>query len=62
MGRSINELELKEADIVLRPRLPGVAGTDFSVRKKNIEAGREAALAMLAQIKAKVAVQVPLIR
>jgi len=62
MGRSINELELKEAEIVLRPRLPGVAGTDFSVRRKNIEAGREAALAMLPQIRAKVAMQVPVTR
>jgi NTE family protein len=62
MSRSINELELKEAEIVLRPKLPGVAGTDFSVRKKNIEAGREAALAMLPAIKAKVALQVPVLR
>jgi NTE family protein len=62
MGRSINELELKEAEIVLHPKLPGVAGTDFTVRKKNIEAGREAALAMLPAIKAKVAMQVPLLR
>ncbi len=62
MGRSINELELKEAEIVLHPKLPGVAGTDFTVRKKNIEAGREAALAMLPAIKAKVALQVPLVR
>jgi NTE family protein len=62
MGRSINELELKEAEIVLRPKLPGVAGTDFTVRKKNIEAGRVAALAMLPQIKAKVAMQVPILK
>ena len=62
MGRSINELELKEAEIVLHPKLPGVAGTDFTVRKKNIEAGREAALAMLPVIKAKVALQVPIVR
>jgi NTE family protein len=62
MGRSINELELKEAEIVLHPKLVGVAGTDFTVRKKNIEAGREAALAMLPAIKAKVALQVPLLR
>jgi len=32
------------------------------VRKKNIEAGREAALAMLPQIKAKVSTPVPLTR
>jgi NTE family protein len=62
MGRSINELELKEAEVVLHPRLTGVAGTDFAVRKKNIDAGREAALAMLGQIKAKVAMQVPVVR
>jgi NTE family protein len=62
MSRSINELELKEAEIVLRPRLPGVAGTDFTLRKKNIEAGREAALAMLPAIRAKVALQVPVLR
>jgi NTE family protein len=62
MGRSINELELKEADVVLRPKLPGVAGTDFTVRQKNIQAGRDAALALLPMIKAKVAQQVPLVR
>jgi NTE family protein len=62
MSRSINELELKEAEIALHPRLVGVAGTDFTVRKKNIEAGREAALALLPQIKAKVAIQVPVVR
>ena len=62
MSRSINELELKEAEIALHPKLVGVAGTDFTVRKKNIEAGREAALAMLPQIKAKVAMQVPVMR
>jgi len=62
MSRSINELELKEAEIALHPRLVGVAGTDFTVRKKNIDAGRDAALAMLPQIKAKVAMQVPLVR
>ena len=62
MSRSINELELKEAEIALHPKLVGVAGTDFTVRKKNIEAGREAALAMLPQIKAKVAMQVPVVR
>ena len=62
MSRSINELELKEAEIVLHPKLTGVAGTDFTLRKKNIEAGREAALAALPAIRAKVAMQVPLIR
>ena len=58
MSRSINELELKQADIVLHPKLTGVAGTDFTLRTKNIQAGRDAALAMLPSIKAKVAQQV----
>jgi len=62
MSRSINELELKEAEVALHPRLVGVAGTDFTLRKKNIEAGREAALAMLPLIKAKVSTPVPLTR
>jgi NTE family protein len=62
MSRSINELELKEADVVLHPKLVGVAGTDFTLRAKNIQAGREAALAMLAQIKAKASTPVPLVR
>jgi NTE family protein len=62
MSRSINELELKEADVVLHPKLTGVAGTDFSLRQKNIQAGRDVALAMLPMIKAKVATPVPLVR
>ncbi|MBW8760199.1 MAG: patatin-like phospholipase family protein [Burkholderiales bacterium] len=62
MSRSINELELKEAEVALHPRLVGVAGTDFTLRKKNIEAGREAALAMLPLIRAKVSTPVPLTR
>jgi len=62
MSRSINELELKEAEVALHPKLVGVAGTDFTVRKKNIEAGREAALAMLPLIKAKASTPVPVVR
>jgi NTE family protein len=60
MGRSINELELKEADVVVRPQLVGVAGTDFSLRQKNIQAGRQAAIALLPAIKAKLATPVAL--
>jgi len=55
MGRSINNFELRDADVVLRPKLPGVGGADFAARKKSILAGREAALAMLAQLKASIA-------
>ena len=55
MGRSINHFELRDADVVLRPRLAGVSGTDFTARKRSIQAGREAALAMLPELKAKLA-------
>ena len=33
MGRSIKGYELRDADLVLVPKLPGVAGTDFSTRQ-----------------------------
>jgi len=55
MGRSINNFELREADIVVRPKLAGVSGADFSGRKRSIQAGREAALAQLDDLKARIA-------
>jgi len=55
MGRSINNFELRDADVVLRPRLPGVSGADFAARKKSIQAGREAMLAALAELRSKLA-------
>lgn len=55
MGRSINHFELREADVVLRPRLSGVSGADFAGRKRNIQAGREVALAQLAELRSKLA-------
>jgi NTE family protein len=55
MGRSINQFELKEADLVLRPRLNGYSGADFSVRRQTIEAGREAAMAQLPTLRQKLA-------
>jgi NTE family protein len=54
MGRSINNFELREADIVLRPKLDGVGSADFGARKRSVQAGREVALLMLAQIKGKI--------
>lgn len=51
MGRNINHFELQQADMVLRPRLAGVGSTDFTARKRAIEAGREAALAVLPQLR-----------
>jgi NTE family protein len=55
MGRSINRLELKDADVVIRPALVGVASADFTARMKAIQSGREAAQAMLPALRAKIA-------
>ena len=55
MGRSINNFELREADVVLRPSLAGVSGADFASRKRSIQAGREVTLAQLADLRARVA-------
>jgi NTE family protein len=55
MGRSINGFELRDADVVLSPKLPGVSGADFTSRRKSIQAGREAALAALPALRAKIA-------
>jgi len=55
MGRSINSFELKDADVVLRPRLTGISSADFTARKRAIDAGREAATAGLAVLRQKLA-------
>jgi NTE family protein len=55
MGKSINQLELKDADIVVRPALAGVSSADFTARKRAIDAGRAAGLAALPAIRAKIA-------
>jgi len=57
MGRSINSFELRDADLVLRPKLPGVSGADFTSRKKSIQAGREVTLAQLAALREKIALK-----
>ena len=55
MGKSINQFELRDADVVLRPALLGVSSADFTSRVRAIRAGREMATAMLPDIKAKLA-------
>jgi len=55
MGRSINRFELKDADVVMRPVLAGVSSADFTARVKAIQAGRDAALAMLPQLRQRLA-------
>lgn len=55
MGKSINAFELKEADSVVRPALSGVGSSDFGARRRSIEAGRQAMLQMLPQLRAAIA-------
>ena len=64
MGKSINQYELKDADVVIRPSLAGLKSADFSARQRAIDSGRAAMLAALPQLKARleaagVAVQKP---
>jgi NTE family protein len=51
MGKSINNLELREADVVVRPALGTVGSAEFSARRKSIEAGRAAMLAALPKVR-----------
>ena len=53
MGKSINQYELKEADVVVRPSLVGLKSADFSARQRAIDAGRAAMLAALPALRAK---------
>jgi NTE family protein len=53
MGKSINTFELRDADVLLRPKLAGVSSADFSNRKRSIQAGRDAMTAALPELKAK---------
>lgn len=55
MGRSINHFELRDAEVVVRPSLAGVSAAAFSSRKQSIQAGREAMLAQLPALKARLA-------
>lgn len=60
MGKSINQYELKEADVVVRPSLAGLKSADFSSRQRAIDAGRAAMLAALPALKAKLQTKVAL--
>jgi len=55
MGRSINSFELRDADVLIRPRLDGVASADFTARRRAIQAGRDAAQALLPLIRQRIA-------
>ena len=53
MGKSINQHELRDADIVVRPSLVGLKSADFSARQRAIDAGRAAMLAALPALRAR---------
>ncbi|MCP5285604.1 MAG: patatin-like phospholipase family protein [Burkholderiaceae bacterium] len=55
MGRGLSRHELRGADVVIRPALDGVAGTDFAARHRAIAAGRDAALAALPALRQRLA-------
>jgi NTE family protein len=55
MGRSINTFELRDADVLLRPKLANVSGADFTARKRAIQAGREAMQSQLALLRERIA-------
>ena len=54
MGKSINSLELRDAEVVVRPELNGVASSDFTSRQRSIEAGRAAMNRLLPQLRAAI--------
>lgn len=53
MGQSLNQYELRQADIVIRPELGTMRGSDFQNRSVAIIAGEKAATAALAEIRRK---------
>lgn len=55
MGHSISQFELRDADVVMRPKLEGVGSAEFTARRLSILAGREAALMVMPQLKEKIA-------
>jgi len=61
MSLSINTFELRDADVLVRPILNGVASSDFSSRKRSIEAGRKAMLQQMPQLRAAIAARTRLV-
>lgn len=55
MGRSINALALRQADLIVRPSLKDVGSADFASRERSIEQGRQAMLAALPLLRQKLA-------
>lgn len=57
MGHSINAYELKEADVVIQPRLGTMKGNDFPARNTAILAGEQAASAVMPELRRRLAAQ-----
>ena len=55
MGKSISQLEMAQAEVVVRPALPDVGSAEFAARQKSIEAGRAAMKLALPALKAALA-------
>ena len=51
MGKSIKEYELREAEVVVKPALDGVGSASFGERQRSIQAGRQAMLQALPELK-----------
>lgn len=56
MGQSINQYELKQADIVVQPQLGAMKGNDFNGRNLAILAGEKAALSEMEAIRQRLKV------
>ncbi len=53
MGKSINQYELKDADVLVQPSQVGLKSADFSARQRAIDAGRAAMQAALPALRAR---------
>ena len=61
MGKSINTFELRDAEVVVRPALTGISSSDFSARKRSIEAGRQAMTQQLPALRAAIVARTRLV-
>ena len=55
MGQRVSEAELARADVIVRPQVLDIAGTDFTQRAHAIAEGEKAAIAALPQIRDRIA-------
>jgi NTE family protein len=57
MGQSLNQYELKQADIVIRPELATMKGNDFQNRSVAITAGERAALSAMPELRKRLQIK-----